>query len=179
MYIGILRVGRIPVYLQTIPELRVDPRPWQRAGLAAAAMFAVVWAVFRACTQAITVDEATTYFWFASGSQYTPWWPSSNNHVLNSLLMWVSTHIFGVSALSVRLPALIGAIVYVCVCGFLCRRLIDRFSLQFPVFVCLVYNPFILDFMAAARGYSLANACLLAAIAFAVSYHRTRTPPRS
>jgi hypothetical protein len=164
------------VYLQTIQEIRVDRRFWQRASLAAAALFAVVLAVLRASTQAITVDEATTYFWFASGSEYSPWWRSSNNHVLNSILMWVSTHAFGLSPLTVRLPALLGAIVYVSVCVFLCRRLLDRFSLQLPVFVCLVYNPYILDFMAAARGYSLANAFLLAAIAAAVSHHRAGSP---
>ena len=58
------------------------------------------------------------------------------------------------------MPALLGAVIYIVTCYFLCRSITDRFSLQFPIFVCLVFNPFILDFMVAARGYSLANAFL-------------------
>jgi hypothetical protein len=141
--------------------------------LLTAALFAIVLAIVRACLQSITVDEATTYFWWAAGSAYSPWSPSSNNHVLNSMLMWLSTHAFGASSLTVRMPALLGAALYICVCYFLCRSLTDRFSLQFPVFICLIYNPFILDFMVAARGYGLANAFLLAAIAVPVWHHQT------
>ena len=75
--------------------------------------------------------------------------------------MWLSTHAFGVSSLTVRMPALLGAALYISICYFLCRSLTDRFSLQLPVFLCLIYNPFILDFMVVARGYGLANAFLL------------------
>jgi hypothetical protein len=141
--------------------------------LLAAALFAFGLAIFRACSQAITLDEATTYFWWASGSTYSPFFPSSNNHVLNSLLMWLSTHAFGVSSLAVRLPALLGAILYISICYFLCQSLTGRFSLQLPVFLCLIYNPFILDFMVAARGYGLANAFLLAAITIPLWHHQT------
>jgi hypothetical protein len=38
---------------------------------------------------------------------------------------------------------------------------------QWPLFVCLVYNPLIMDHLVAARGYSLAAALLLAMIAIA------------
>ncbi len=79
--------------------------------------------------------------------------------------MWITTHAFGLSSLTARMPALLGAAVYIAVCCFLCRTITDRFSLQFPLFLCLIFNPFLMDFMVAARGYSLANACLLVAIA--------------
>ncbi len=151
----------------------LERRVWQRSMLLAAAFFAFGLAIFRACSQAITLDEATTYFWWASGSTYSPFFPSSNNHVLNSLLMWLSTHAFGVSSLAVRLPALLGAILYISICYFLCQSLTGRFSLQLPVFLCLIYNPFILDFMVAARGYGLANAFLLAAITIPLWHHQT------
>jgi hypothetical protein len=140
--------------------------------LLAAALFALGLAIFRACSQAITLDEATTYFWWASGSTYSPFFPSSNNHVLNSLLMWLSTHAFGVSSLTVRMPALLGATLYISICYFLCRSLTCRFSLQLSVFLCLIYNPFILDFMIAARGYGLANAFLLVAIAIPLWHYQ-------
>jgi hypothetical protein len=129
-----------------------------------AAVFAMVWAVVRACVQSVTQDEADTYFWFASKSANYIFHPFPNNHVLNTLLIWITTRVFGLSTFSLRMPALMGAALYIFVCYFLCRRL----RLQLPVFICLVYNPFIFDFMVAARGYGLANAFLMAAIAVVV-----------
>jgi len=131
-----------------------------------AGLFAFIWAVVRARVQSITLDEADTYFWFVANSDV--FYPFPNNHVLNTLLMWVTTHAFGLSSLTARMPALLGAIIYIVTCYFLCRSITDRFSLQFPVFICLVFNPFILDFMVAARGYSLANAFLMIAVAIPV-----------
>jgi 4-amino-4-deoxy-L-arabinose transferase-like glycosyltransferase len=136
--------------------------------LALVALLAIVCAVVRACMQSITLDEADTYFWFASRSARYIWFPFPNNHVLNTLLIWITTRIFGTSAFSVRIPALLGAVLYVLTCYFLCRSITDRRSLQLPVLICLLYNPFVLDFMVAARGYSLADAFLLAAIAVPV-----------
>ena len=138
------------------------------------ALFAVVWAVIRACAQSITMDEADTYFWYVATSDMWGFFP--NNHLLNSLLIWISTHAFGVSTISIRAPALLGAILYVSACYFLCRTITDRFSVQLPLFVCLTYNPFIFDYMVAARGYGLANAFLLAAIAIPV-WHGVKKRP--
>jgi hypothetical protein len=135
------------------------------------ALFAVAWAIVRASLQSVTIDEAFTYLYFASQPIKTIWMPSSNNHVLNSLLMWATTHAFGPSSITLRTPALLGAVLYVYTCWFLCRNITDRFSLQLPLLICLTLNPFILDFMVAARGYSLANAFLIAALAIPVWYH--------
>lgn len=140
--------------------------------LMAAALFAIFWAILRARVQSITIDEADTYFWFVATSDV--WRPFSNNHVLNSLLMWITTHAFGHSILAVRAPALLGACVYVSACYVLCRRMTDQLSVQLPVFICLTYNPLISDFMVAARGYSLANGFLLAAIAIPVCIREKR-----
>lgn len=124
----------------------------------------MVWAVVRACVQSVVQDEADTYFWFAAKPAGYIFHGFPNNHVLNTLLIWISTRVFGLSAFSLRLPALLGAALYIFVCYFLCRRL----ALPLPVFICLVYNPFIFDFMVAARGYGLASAFLMAAIAAVV-----------
>jgi hypothetical protein len=134
-----------------------------------AGIFAFVWSVVRAWAQSMTLDESDTYFWFVANSEV--YYPFPNNHVLNTILMWITTHAFGLSSLTARLPALLGAAIYILACYCLCRNITDRFSLQFPLFVCLVFNPFILDFMVAARGYSLANAFLLLAIAIPVWDH--------
>jgi hypothetical protein len=130
-----------------------------------------VWATIRASLQSITVDEAFTYLYFVDAPIRTVWMPSSNNHVLNTLLMWIATHTFGTSSITLRAPALLGAVLYIFTCKFLCQSITDRFSLQLPLFICLTFNPFICDFMVAARGYSLADAFLIAAVAVPVWYH--------
>ncbi|HEY9139685.1 MAG TPA: hypothetical protein VIN93_02275 [Bryobacteraceae bacterium] len=138
------------------------------------AVFAIVWAVIRACVQSITMDEADTYAWFVATSNV--WYPFSNNHILNTLLMWVSTGAFGPSIIAIRAPSLLGAALYIGICHFLSRSITERFSIQLPLFICLTYNPFIFDYMVAARGYGLANAFLLAAIAVPV-WHRVKSRP--
>jgi hypothetical protein len=154
----------------------VNRRVFQELCLLVTALFAIFWAILRACVQAITIDEAFTYLYFVAQPLSTVWEPSSNNHVLNSLLMWITTHTFGTSNISVRAPALLGAILYIAVCYFLCKSITEQFSLRLALFVCLTYNPLIFDFMVAARGYGLADAFLLAAIAVPV-WHRVKGRP--
>ena len=76
----------------------------EEALLILSAAFAVVWAVARACVQSITIDEADSYIFFGSRELSWVWQPDSNNHVLNSALMWLVTHAFGPSAITVRTP---------------------------------------------------------------------------
>lgn len=133
--------------------------------LALAAVFAMLWAVARASVQSITMDEADTYLSFVGRPAPFHWWPFPNNHLLNSALMRMFTLVFGVSHLTVRLPALVGAAMYIGVCWYLCLLLPARFAFRFALFLCLVYNPFVFDFLVAARGYGWAMALLLCVVA--------------
>jgi hypothetical protein len=151
----------------------VNRRVFQEGFLILTALFVVFWAILRACVQSITIDEANTYLFFVIKPFQWVLFPSSNNHVLNSALMWMTTHSFGPTHLTVRIPALLGAMLYVFICYFLSRSITSRFSLRLSLFICLTFNPFIFDHMIAARGYSLADAFLLTAIAVPV-WHRLR-----
>src|ERR1035441_6202415 len=115
--------------------------------------------------QSITMDEAMTWRSYVAPIDPNHWTAHSNNHVLNSLLMRLAVAAFGLSELSVRLPALAGACVYIGSCFFLCRLLFEEALARVLVFVCLVLNPYLGDFFAAARGYSLAFGFLVCAIA--------------
>jgi hypothetical protein len=148
-----------------------DSRPAARrlfalphAALAIAAALAVLIVVTRAHIQSITIDEADSYLMWAARSSPSHWEASSNNHVLNSALMRLAITVFGPSHLSIRAAALCGAILYIACAYYLVRVITARRALQVPLFVCLVYNPFVLDYLVAARGYSLAVAFLMAAI---------------
>ena len=132
------------------------------------AAFAFAWLVARACVQSITIDEADTYLAYVGPRSPTHWSGAANNQILNSLLMRLSTSVFGVSHLTVRMPALVGAAIYICAAYFVVSALTTLLSLQWPLFVCLVYNPFVMDHLVAARGYSLALGLWMAAIAIAL-----------
>ena len=164
------------------PEIRSGAACSTSAGDVATAMLAIliiVWAVARACLQSITLDEAMTYRVFVGGPEPHHFLPSSNNHVLNSLLMRLTTSIFGLSQVSVRLPALAGACVYLASCFFLCRSIFERSWTRVAVFACLALNPFLCDFYVAARGHSLAVGFLTCAIALIASRNlRAPADPR-
>jgi len=129
------------------------------------AVFAFAWAVARACIQAVTGDEGETYNVWVATPNVTHWYPAANNHVLNSLLIRLFTSVFPLSPLSLRLPSLLGAALYIAVAYWMTRFLTRDWAVRFPLFICLVYNPFVFDFFVAARGYGLATSLLLAAIA--------------
>ena len=128
---------------------------------------ALLWVVARAAVQSITIDEADTYLANILRPDLSAWNPGANNHVLNSLLMRLSTAIFGASPFILRIPALIGAALYIGAVYCLVRLLSRQRLLQWAVFVCLTCSPFVMDYMVAARGYSLASAFLMWMIAIA------------
>src|SRR5208283_1744832 len=121
-----------------------------------AGCFAMAWLVARAMSQSITIDEADTYLSFVAPDWPSHWYPSNNNHVLNSILMRIFIWLFGLSQLTVRGPALIGAVIYIVAAYRLCKMIAAGSHLLLPLFVCFVYNPFVMDYLVAARGYSLA-----------------------
>lgn len=145
------------------------PRPFERwtenLPLLAAAVFAMLWAAARASVQSVTMDEADTFLKFAGRADPFQWFAAANNHILNTALIRVSTGIFGLSPFTLRLPALLGAAIYIGTAFYICAVLPAKLSLRLPLFLCLVYNPFVFDFLVAARGYGFASAFLLCAAA--------------
>lgn len=125
--------------------------------------FVVAIVAVRAVTQSITIDEADTYVYWVSGI-HQPWTPHSNNHLLNTYLIWLFTHVLGLNNVSMRLPSFIGAVLYLSATYKFCVRFADRLALRLPLYACFVLNPFVLDFLVAARGYGLATGFLITAV---------------
>lgn len=145
-------------------------RPLTLTALAVLALVAL-----RMAHQSITIDEATTFVLFVQAPEPLQWLPSANNHLLNTLGMRLAVQLFGVSEFSVRLPALLGSALYIAAVHRLCRLLTPSPGLQTIAFLCLAANPFILDHLVAARGYSLALGFLMGAM---VAYWDWRMDPR-
>jgi hypothetical protein len=132
----------------------------------AMACFALVWVTARACLQSVTIDEADSYLFFATPEPdwAAYWYPSSGNHVLYNILSRLLTSLFGLSHLTLRGAAILGAAVYIASIYGLCLWITREHIVRWPLFVCLVYNPFVMDYLVAARGYSLALGFLTAAL---------------
>ena len=130
-----------------------------RWGLFSLLFFLVMMGVMaeRARTQAITFDEANIYATFIA----LPWPGSFNtydagNHFLQTSLSKISIKLLGVSEFSLRLPTLIGAALYFSAAIVLCGFVFPSPGFGTAVLLLLTLNPFLLDFMSAARGYGLA-----------------------
>jgi hypothetical protein len=128
------------------------------------AAFAITWIVARVCLQSVTIDEADSYLGFVAPSWNSYWLASSGNHVLNSILTRLLIGLFGLSELTLRGPAINGAIVYIAAAYRICILLFEKQWQAGLLFVCFVHNPLVMDFLVAARGYSLALGFFTAAL---------------
>jgi uncharacterized membrane protein len=121
--------------------------------------------LYRAMTQSVTPGEAWNYDRFIG-----PTWRESlahfdvNNHVLNTLLVRISTSCFHLTELSLRLPSLLAGVFYLWVVFRMARRWFGD-GLQFLAVVgLLTLNPLVVDALSEARGYGLALACWMWAL---------------
>lgn len=136
-----------------------------------------LWSAWRAVNLSITIDEAFTFNRFASGGFAGVFLSGfdANNHVLHSALAALSTRVFGIHEFALRLPALLGAAVFLWVLPGLLRRLLPGAVWQQALaMVVLAGNPLTLDLLCLARGYSLALGLFALALARLLAYSDTQ-----
>jgi hypothetical protein len=127
-----------------------------------------VYAILRACMIPVTVDEAAT----CMNSVPRPFLdvltyradPVPNNHILNTLGIQLSTMLFGMNTWSVRVPALLGGLLYLMAAWGISRQVSGAWQLQLWTLVLLLANLYVVEFFALARGYGLACGLMLGAI---------------
>jgi hypothetical protein len=136
---------------------------WNR--LALALLFVVFCSnVHRALTQSVTTDEAFTYENFVSRPGAGLLGPfDANNHVLNSVCSRLAIAAFGLKAWTLRLPSLLGGVLYLFAAYRLAFLLFGGGAWSALTTALLVTDPFLLDYLSAARGYGIALAFLLLA----------------
>ena len=115
--------------------------------------------IYRAATQSVTHDEALTYELFAA----QPWSVvfhsyDANHHVLYAILCKIATGILGAGTFSLRLPSLLAGGLFFWTVYRICDRLWDGKWLFLLAVALLALNPYVLDFLSAARGYGMAVA---------------------
>jgi predicted membrane-bound mannosyltransferase len=127
--------------------------------------------VYRAVTQSMTIDEAFTYNLYLSKNLHVILTQfDANNHVLFTFLAKAAVKLFGKAEWIVRLPTVLAGLLYLVVAWKLCRLLFGAGWLFLLGLAALSLNPYLLDFLSAARGYGLAIALLMLAIYFLVLY---------
>ncbi|MCX6800323.1 MAG: hypothetical protein NT091_04220, partial [Candidatus Falkowbacteria bacterium] len=110
-----------------------------------------VYSCLRSCFLSITHDEAITVLYHSQHSFWdivyynTP--ILSNNHLLNTLLVKLSIALFGFNELAVRVPALLGHLLYLTGIYQLIKFVYRKSDVFFGIpIIFLVANPFVLDF---------------------------------
>ena len=123
-------------------------------------VFGVV--VFQAATLEITYDEAYTYM--NTGRLQNFWkmyqFRIANTHVLNSLLMTITTLFTPYNDLAIRLPNILSSALYISIALSFSKK----FKNQLLVFGLFVLFSFQIYFMSLARGYGISGTFILAAL---------------
>ncbi len=86
--------------------------------------------------------------------------------------MRVSIIVFGLTEFGIRAPAFVGALTYAAAGFAVCRRFVRRRSTRALCMFCLLLNPFVLDYLVAARGYSLALGFWMLTLGYCLSAFR-------
>jgi len=142
------------------------PGKYTVTGLVLAALALFGYTTTRAYTVPMSHDEAMGYFYIfrTDLSQILAFvFESSNNHILNSILTWISLQVFGNYPFALRVPNLCAHLLYLTASIQIARQFRHK-ELAFICFGLLNLNPFLLDFFSLSRGYGLANAFALLAL---------------
>ena len=113
--------------------------------------FLLFYVVYRAYYLSFTHDEALSFEIILGNKAFSE---TANNHFLNTFLMSICYKFFGSSEFSLRLPNILGFILY----AFACFELLKNKNI-FIILVgisFLLLNPYLIDFFSLARGYGLA-----------------------
>ena len=124
---------------------------------------------YRAATQSVVHDEAFTFLSYLHGPWRTLYFEfNANNHLLFSILTKFVIQVFGLSESTLRLVSVTAGFFLIMGIYRVLKDAETPVALRWATLVAIGLHPLLLDFCVAARGYSLALACLIWAIAFSM-----------
>jgi len=118
--------------------------------------------------QPMRYDEANTYLQFASQPWYVALttYPAPNNHVFHSLLVHLSTTVFGGEPWAIRMPALVAGVLLVPGTYLAARALYGRDAALVAAALVAV-SSVLVEFSVNARGYTIAALVFVLLVALA------------
>ena len=177
------------------PKTRRRPRPRRRTAktqpvksptpilarlpvfaLFAVLLFAAVFRIYKAHCSGIIHDEAWTYTDFAQNvHQALTFYNTTNNHLLNSVLIVLTGKVFGSYEHFIRIPAVLFGLLFCAAMTYIVNKTIRTPVLKIVVLALILMNWFILDLTFLARGYAIALGAVFTGIAILV--HLLTKPP--
>lgn len=129
--------------------------------------FTIAYISLRAWKIQFSIDEAASFFMYIQNGSFLP--PhavvDANNHILNSLLGYIAYTLAGSHPFILRIPNLLGFILF----AFFTYRLTGLLHHRFPKYflvILMMGTHFLLEFFAYCRGYGLSMAFLSGALYF-------------
>ncbi len=136
--------------------------------LIAMAVAFLMYVLLRAWFIPVTVDESSTAITHVPRGVFDTLFfkrdANPNNHILNTLLIKLLTGIWNWHPMVLRMPVLIGAVLYAWASILLCQRLSRHTWVQVFAFAMLLGQPYFLEFFSFARGYGLGIGLMMFAI---------------
>lgn len=106
--------------------------------------------------QAIRGDEAFTFLYYVNADLRSLFdYSSTNNHVLNTLLIKLSAFIFGASPASIRFPAFLTGILAIAITFYAARAVGKNRNSGILAGMALAVFPYLVLYSTNARGYTL------------------------
>ncbi|MGE0077068.1 MAG: glycosyltransferase family 39 protein [Bacteroidales bacterium] len=141
------------------------------------ATFLLLLSINKALNASFTHDESYTYNHYVKSSLKTSILflsnPTANNHILNTLLMAISSLIFGKSELALRIPNLIAYVFFLLFIYKILKRSIPDKILVVLSFIIINFNPFLIDFFSLARGYGLSISLIIISLYYLLIFSET------
>lgn len=106
--------------------------------------------------QPMRYDEAFTFLNFVNrGVVHLFDYPVPNNHVLHTLLVWMSVGVFGAQPLTIRLPAFVAGLLNIPLTFALAKTLNAKTTAGFMAASMMAVFPYLILYDTMVRGYSL------------------------
>jgi hypothetical protein len=139
------------------------------------ALILVIYLGLRANTVPLVHDEGATFFFYIQTGKfwfYNAHW-DANNHVLNSLLTWLSYRFFGDSPFALRLPNVLSFVVFLFYTWKLGTRYLSGFQ-QHGFILAMWFCHIYFEHFGYTRGYGMSFAFLSAALYYLIDFGANR-----
>lgn len=131
-------------------------------------VFVFIYIVYRAQFSSFTHDESLTFKILLGNTHLRNF--STNNHYFNTLLMQISSKLFGFGEFALRLPNVLAFILY----AFFSIKIILKNAVSWQIlfigFLLFFSHLAILEFFSLARGYGLSFAFMIASLYYLFNY---------
>ncbi|PKP18750.1 MAG: hypothetical protein CVU06_11935, partial [Bacteroidetes bacterium HGW-Bacteroidetes-22] len=135
--------------------------------------FLFMYLILRAWLVPVLEDEVVTSDLYIYSGNFLPWYAYSdaNNHILNSLLAWISVSLFGKSLFCLRLPGVLSFVLYVVSVIGISRSFKNKYLSLLFVSALFLTQGFI-EFFGYCRGYGMSMALVMASVWMIFSFER-------